>query len=405
MGGVETSAGVQGAPPGRRWGRLSGASNEGLMRRVRHKRVVAVLAVAAALSTLLTFAREGDRGPRAGANEPARGSDLETLSPPRLDTPPAAPSAAAPPGDSVIEPPPDTFTGPAAPAPPPPSALQQRFSDVIPEGGTWAVVIGINDYPGSRYDLRASVNDASDVNEALARMGLPGSRRLLLRDGQATAEVIRTAVEWLVAHASPEATVVFFYAGHVRKVQGQEAIVAADGRLVRDSELGEQFGRLRARRAWIGIAACYGGGFTEMMGPGRILTAAASADRLAYENLNFGRSYMVEYMVRRGWLGQQSGITVEEAFEYARRELSADYPGRVPFQIDSVPGLLDLRPLGAATPTPPRPQQPPPSPSPPPPPPPRDGSEDSARPPEEDEEESDDSCSTLTVGVVNCGGG
>ena len=374
------------------------------MRALRHKGVVAIalaVAVAGAALALSKGANEGETA-SAAASGAARSTDLETLQLPRRDgLSGVVPAESPPPGDAVIAPPPDAFTEAPAPAPPPPPALQERFRNVVPEGGTWAVLVGINDYPGGKHDLRSAVNDVNDVNEALARMGVPGSRRLLIRDGQATADVIRTAAEWLVAHASPDATAVFFYAGHVRKVNGREAIVAADGRLVLDAELGEQMSRLRAGRAWFGIAACYGGGFTELMGPNRVLTAAAPANRLAYENLDFGRSYMVEYMIRRGWLGQQAGITVEEAFEYARRELSESYPGRVPVQIDHFEGLLDLRPrtsAGAPSPSSPPPTSPPTSPPPPPPP-----SGNREPPPPEDDGESGDSCASLTGGAVRCG--
>lgn len=386
----------------------SGRAGEDGMNAGRQKRVVAaVAAIALAMAGVAVLLDDRPEMSRADASGAARSTDLGTLQLPRRDGLPAtSPSEAPPPGDAVIAPPPEAFSEPPAPAPPPPAELRGRFRNVVPEGGTWAVLVGINDYPGGRYDLRSAVNDVGDVNEALARMGVPGSRRLMIKDGQATADVIRTAMEWLVAHASPDATAVFFYAGHVRKVGGSEAIVAADGRLVMDSELGEQMSRLRARQAWIGIAACYGGGFTEMLGPNRVLTAAAAANRLAYENLDFGRSYMVEYMIRRGWLGQQAGITVEEAFEYARRELSASYPSRVPVQVDNLQGMLDLRPnAGTARPTPAPPSQP--APSSPPPSSPPSGGGSGGPPPEGDDDSNDDdrdSCSTLSGGVVACGG-
>ena len=387
------------------------------MRALRHKRVVAaVAALAVAAGALILSNPRAGGGQRAAASGSARSTDLGTLQVPHPDgLSGVVPAESPPPGDAVIAPPPENFGEPPPPAPPPPPALRERFRNVVPEGGTWAVLIGINDYPGTRHDLRSAVNDIGDVNEALARMGVPGSRRLLIRDGQATADVIRTAAEWLVAHAAPDATAVFFYAGHVRKVGGSEAVVAADGRLVFDRELGEQMSRLRAQKAWFGIAACYGGGFTELLGANRILTAAAAANRLAYENLDFGRSYMVEYMIRRGWLGQQAGITVEEAFEYARRELSASYPSRVPVQIDYVEGLLDLRPRLSSTTSAPAPSGPSGSTPPPSSPPPSGGGGSSGGggdsggsgggSGDDGDEGEDDSCSTLTVGVVKCGDG
>src|SRR5207249_2815374 len=39
------------------------------------------------------------------------------------------------------------------------------------EGGVWAVVVGIDDYPGTDADLKAAVADARDVDSALAAYG------------------------------------------------------------------------------------------------------------------------------------------------------------------------------------------------------------------------------------------
>lgn len=310
--------------------------------------------------------------------------------------PPPAPEA----GEIAVAPPPETFEEPAAPAPPPPPALRSsQFDGVQPAGGTWAVMIGVNDYPGTRYDLRSAVSDALDVNEALARMGVPGNNRLLIRDGQATAGTIRAAADWLRAHAGPDAVAVFFYAGHVRKVGGNtEAIVGADGRLVTDAELATILDGMQAKRAWIGIAACYGGGFTEVLKPGRVLTAAAGANDVAYENEQLGRSYLVEYMVRRAMIQNRASSSVEAAFAWAKAELARDYPNRVPVQFDEDPAELDLRPpkppaqpapsgsggsggtggSGGSTPPPPDATPPPPDP--------------------------DDDCAALTLGAVECRG-
>jgi hypothetical protein len=256
-------------------------------------------------------------------------------------------------GDVAIAPPPAAFEAgalaAAASAEPAPAALS-RFDGVQPEGGTWAVMIGIDDYPGTGHDLRSAVADAGDVNQALMHLGVPGDHRLFLRNGQASADNVRASVEWLDAHAAPDAVAVFFYAGHVRSMGGgTEAIVGADGGTVTDQELASLLDRLQAHRAWIALAACYSGGFTEVLRPGRVLTAAAPAGGIAYENEQFGRSYLVEYMVRRAMIDGLSGsTTIEGAFDWARREIARDYPDRVPVQYDDDPADLDLRPDAAA---------------------------------------------------------
>ncbi|MDQ1444515.1 MAG: hypothetical protein QOI20_979 [Acidimicrobiaceae bacterium] len=274
------------------------------------------------------------------------------------DPAPLADDSAPPPlpGDSVIAPPPDQFDGPAATAAPPAALARGRFGNVVPSGGTWAVMIGINNYPGNGHDLRSAVADAADVNEALSRMGVPGDHRLLVTDGQAKASTVRLAADWLVAHAAPDAVAVFFYAGHVRKLSGTtEAVIAADGGTVTDADLAAHLRPLRATRSWIGIAACYGGGFTELLGPGRVLSAAAPADKLAYENAAFGRSYMVQFMVREAMIDERAPASVQDAFAYARDAIAHDYPGREPVQFDDGSGALTLRPPAAGPPPPARP--------------------------------------------------
>lgn len=259
---------------------------------------------------------------------------------------------------------PEHFDGPPAPAPP--AALPPGPAG----GGTWAVVVGIDDYPGGRHDLRSAGNDADDMDALLARAGVAPERRLRLRDGQATADVLRRSLDWLVARAGPGSTAVFFFAGHVRRVAGTtEALVGADGGLVADREVARRLAGLRATRTWLVLAACYGGGFVEALGPGRILTAAAPADRLAYENLTLRRSYLVDYLIRRALLEGQAPASVERAFAWAEAQVRREHPARVPVQFDRLDGELDLPlagPMAARTPTE-RPPPPPPRPQPPPP--------------------------------------
>ena len=261
------------------------------------------------------------------------------------------------------------FDAPPAPAPPPPAALRAPLPASGPAQGvgTWAVIVGINDYPGTRSDLRSAVNDANDMDAALAGMGVPAQNRLVLRDGQATGSAIRRSVEWLVANAGEKSTAVLFYGGHVRKLDvATEAMVAADGEVISDHELAERLSRLNARRTWIAVAACYGGGFTELLAPGRVLTGAAGANSVAYETSQYGRSYMVEFMVRQAMIENRASSSVQAAFAYAASELARMHPGRQPVQVDTGMGPLDLRPVLVAPPAPAAPPAPPVPPSTPP---------------------------------------
>jgi hypothetical protein len=223
--------------------------------------------------------------------------------------------------------------------------------------GTWALIVGVNDYPGSANDLDAAVNDAAEVERAMLMLGASRNQVLTLTDGAATGAAIRGGLDWLTANAGPDAVAVVFFAGHaVKQDPGVEALVGTDGARIFDTEIADRLAPLTARKAWIAIAGCYGGGFTEVLAPGRILTGAAPANGLAYENSAFSRSYMVEYMVHRAIVEGRAAQSVQAAFGYAADAVAKDYPGRQPVQFDESGGPLDLRPPSAP------PSQPAPSP-------------------------------------------
>jgi hypothetical protein len=232
-----------------------------------------------------------------------------------------------------------------SPLPPPPLRPEVAHGAVTPQSSTvFGVIVGINDYPGSGSDLRAAVADADDMSDALALNGVPDSNVTELVDGTATAANISNALHWAVASTTADSTVVFFYAGHVRKVSDNtEAIVAADGSLLPDWYLAQELAPMPAKKVWIVMAACYGGGFTELLSPGRVLTAAADANSLAYENDSFGRSYLDEYLVHQGLLEQDAPApTVQAAFNYAQSGLERDYPNRTLTEVDQSTGPISL---------------------------------------------------------------
>ena len=145
---------------------------------------------------------------------------------------------------------------------------------------------------------------------------------ITLRDGQATDGTCSPRSTGCASHAANDAVAVFFYAGHVRKVTSTtEELVLSDGSSVTDARLAQSLSKIVAARSWVAIAACFGGGFTEVLRPGRVLTGAAAANELAYENSAIDRSYMVEYMIRQAMVLDRAPETVQTAFEYAVAKL------------------------------------------------------------------------------------
>lgn len=218
---------------------------------------------------------------------------------------------------------------PAVPATTAPSAAAE----------TWAVVVGADRYHGHEVDLGAGIADAEATVTALERAFAVdrGHRRVLLGDA-ATTSALSAALAWLVEVAGPEDQAVVFYAGHVRHLGGTtQALLLPDGTLVHDTELALALAPLRAGATWLPIAGCYAAGFDELLAPGRVLTAAAGADSLSYENRDLGNSYLVEYVMERQ-LATGDATTVDGAVAAATLALARDYPDRLPVQLDRLAG-------------------------------------------------------------------
>jgi hypothetical protein len=307
--------------------------------------------------TSFTLRTRGEHMPHTALSQDMALAPIDPVSSEGLSTQVSVLNAETVPVESVIKTAPQQFKGPAPRRVAPPSSLDDGSvsSQGSRQAGTWAVVIGINDYPGTDNDLASAVNDANDVVQALESLGVTGDHILALRDGQVTRGTLLQSVSWLAGHAAPNAVAGFFYAGHVRKTaQGNEEIVTSDGSAVSDSDLARALDRVQATRSWVAIAACYGGGFDEVLDkPGRVLTAAANRNSMAYENSAIGRSYMVEYMVRQAIIQNRASATVETAFNYAVDRISQEHPGREPVEYETGNGALDLRPPGVPNDAPP----------------------------------------------------
>lgn len=337
--------------------------------------VIAVaLAVLPGALQMVPTDRGLDRSPLGGAPTPdaapvAAPATTEIAPPPPVTTAsspvtPAAPDAVP---DEVPIVPPGELSGPVAVSAAPPATFAPATT-ASSDGQVFALVIGIDDYPGYRSDLRYAVSDAVTIDAALERFGVPREHRVILRDGQATRDQVVAAIQGLVGRAGPGSTMVLAYAGHVRKLdRDTEAIVTVEGGLLTDEELGGLLAPATASKSWLLLATCFAGGFTEAMAPGRVLTGAAGANSLAYESSSHRASHLVHHMIREGWLEGRAGPSVQQAFSYADARLASRNPARRPVQIDQAgPVRFDggSTPGGASAPAP----QPAPDSAPPPPP-------------------------------------
>lgn len=92
-----------------------------------------------------------------------------------------------------------------------------------------ALLVGINDYPGSRNDLTGCVNDTANLKSLLAdQFGWASGDMRVLTDSRATRSAIMDGLADMVAKASAGDLLVFHYSGHGSQVPDQDEDEASD---------------------------------------------------------------------------------------------------------------------------------------------------------------------------------
>jgi hypothetical protein len=141
--------------------------------------------------------------------------------------------------------------------------------------GKYAVVIGIDDYPGTRADLRGPVDDASMVRDILiGKFGFPEENIVFLQDDGATRLGIANAILRHLGQAGPNGTAVFFYSGHGTQLDENigitgrldpesdngkdEALAVYDG-IILDEEVNFLLQQVEAENTLVLVDACYSG--------------------------------------------------------------------------------------------------------------------------------------------------
>ena len=153
----------------------------------------------------------------------------------------------------------------------------------IPTGGDpagkYAVLVGIDDYPGTGSDLSGPVDDARLVGEVLqSEYGFQPENILMLTDAQATRPGIANAIVRHLGQAGEDGVAVFFYSGHGTRVGENVGLRGsldpeADGQddgiyiygsnsessIILDEEIGYLLAQLDAGRILMAIDACFSG--------------------------------------------------------------------------------------------------------------------------------------------------
>jgi len=233
-----------------------------------------------------------------------------------------------------------TLKGPAAKGGKPvPSAATGIVGEPV-QGKKYAVVVGINDYPGLSSDLQYTVADAKEMYDVLtSTYGFSGGNVTKLTDTAATRTAIYNAVNAVKGQAVAGDEVVFFFSGHGAKGKANDydrnnidqSIVVnnEDGSwgYIWDGELVQWFSDFEATRIVFIFDSCLAGGMSVLKASGRVVNMACTANGLSYEGASWGGGhgqftyYFAEEGMRMALADVRppdKKVTVEEAFDYAK---------------------------------------------------------------------------------------
>ncbi len=197
-----------------------------------------------------------------------------------------------------------------------------KEEDPDPSVDKWAVVIGISNYRGRQYDLRYCDDDAQDMYSYLISRGYPTGNIKLLLDGDAKANKIMAAVDWLDSWEGAYSEVVFFYSGHGSWYEGyddgdieyrDEGIVSADLYLILDGQLRQKFSTFKSSKISFTFDSCLSGGMNDLETSGRIIATACNETEYSYETADLQNGVFTYYYMD----GLNTYNTVEGAFIYA----------------------------------------------------------------------------------------
>ena len=153
--------------------------------------------------------------------------------------------------------------------------------------GRYALLVGIDDYPGTGSDLNGPVEDARIMERVLTeKFGFDPANIVTLNDADATRQNIVQGIAQHLGQAGPDGVAVFFYSGHGTQMgenigltgaldpeprgQGDEAIYiyghSREASILLDEELGFLTESLDAGRKFVVVDACHSGEITRASG-------------------------------------------------------------------------------------------------------------------------------------------
>ena len=217
------------------------------------------------------------------------------------------------------------------------------------QGKKYAIVIGINDYPGTGSDLQYTVADAREMTNVTLNT-YKFDNVIELTNTNATRTAIYEAINTIKGVAESGDEVVFFFSGHGAKGKADDddknnvdqSIVVQEvvqGTLqfafIWDGELVQWFSGFQTSRIIFVFDSCLAGGMAVLKAPGRVVCMASTINSMSLEGAAWGGGhgqftyYFAEegmQMAKADVRPNDSQVTVEEAFDYANANCRSQTP-------------------------------------------------------------------------------
>lgn len=200
-----------------------------------------------------------------------------------------------------------------------------------PASTRWAVLVGINEHHGNspRSNL-TSRQDAESLHRHLRSLGWKEENIVLLRDREATREMIQQSIAWLARKTNGNSLAVFHFSGHMRSWNHHTgrpdvALWPSDSNFLPAGEFARRLGAVRSGWMWVNIQACHAESMNVdgLRRAGRVLTFSSRAPEKSYEDPERGHTVLGHYLIKRGMIDaiadrdRDGDVTIQEAFHYA----------------------------------------------------------------------------------------
>jgi len=231
-----------------------------------------------------------------------------------------------------------------------PTATTGILGDLLSNNAKkYAIVIGINDYPGNGSDLQYTVADADEMTNVLVDT-YKFDNVIELTDAAATRTAIYKAINDVKTSAKLGDEVVFFFSGHGAKGKADDgdknnvdqSIVVQEvvqGTLqfafIWDGELVQWFSGFQTSRIIFVFDSCLAGGMAVLKAPGRVVCMASTINSMSLEGAAWGGGHgqFTYYFAEEGMWNAKADVrpkdnqvTVEEAFDYAKANCKSQTP-------------------------------------------------------------------------------